>query len=238
MIDVKVQKENYTNDFEIIQVPLLDPDVLVQYLVTAGLKIPEEQVVEFWQKKREAREEWALLSPASNKDIPIAIYGDAARLHATQADSKYLGVFISLPLWRPKSTRFSRWCIFSIPRKRLYGTYGRETLQPILRRIVFKMNLLFEHGVVRPDGGHLRFICTEIRGDWEWHKQLFDMTSSWKGVSSVCFRCDCTARSGDPKQLYHCVDDDPNWHEFTLPEFLATQIKHNPTCNLLCRMLV
>lgn len=231
-MDLKLRKKNYTDDSEIAKVPFLDPDILVQYLFKTGLTIPQELVTAFWARKREAGEEWALQSPATPQHIPIAIYGDSARLYATQADSKFLGIFISFPLWRPKSTRYSRWCIFSLENKRLYG---RETLHTVLSRITFKLNLLFENGIEGPDGVPLRFVCTEIRGDWEWHKQLFDLTSSWKGITSVCFRCDCAARSDNPKKLYYCLDEDPDWKDFTLPEFLANQIKHQPTCALSCK---
>lgn len=71
LVDVKVRKLNYTNDFETVKVPILDPDRLVQYLITAGLSIPEEQVSEFWEKKMASGEEWVKSSPASTKHIPF-----------------------------------------------------------------------------------------------------------------------------------------------------------------------
>lgn len=222
MVEVKVKKLNYTRETEWVKVPLIDPDALMGYLLKSGLAIPEEQVIEIWEKKRMAGEKWALFTTASNRHIPIAIYGDSCRLVTTRRESKYLGIFLSLPLWRPRSTRYSRWCIFSLENSKLYG---QQTLRPVLQRIVYKLNMLFEHGVEGSDGQTVRFACTEIRGDWEWRKQLFNLTSSWKSISNVCFRCDCKARSCDPKKLYHCLDDDPSWREFDLAEFLATQIQ-------------
>lgn len=179
-------------------------------------------------------EEWVKSSPASTKHIPIAIYGDSSRLWATQAESKYLGIFLSFPLWRPKSTRYSRWCIFSLENAKLYG---QETLHPILKRITYKLNLLFETGVIGPGGQCFKFVCTEIRGDWEWHKMLFNRVSSWKSITDVCFRCNCLARSPNPKRLYYCVDDDPDWTEFGLADFLADQIKEGQTCTLFPNIL-
>ena len=117
-IDVKVKRLNFTNQTEIIKVPFLDPDTVMQYLINAGLTIPQEQVVEFWENKRHSGETWVENCPATNQHIPIAIYGDACRLYTARKDSKYLGIFISLPLWRPRSTRYSRWCIFSIEVKK------------------------------------------------------------------------------------------------------------------------
>lgn len=230
---MKVRKQNFTNDHETIKVPFLDPEKIVQYIFQAGLDIPERDVIEFWERKKRAGEEWATSSPASDRHIPIAIYGDSARLYASRRGSKYLGIFISFPLWRPKSTRYSRWCIFSLENAKLYG---RETLQPILQRLTYKLNLLFEQGVVGPHGQRLRFCVTEIRGDWEWHKQLFALTSSWKGIGRVCFRCNCKARSDNPKELYHCLDDDPSWEEHDLVEFVASEIHHNPTCLLFQKL--
>ena len=234
LIDVKVRKPNYTSDFEMVKVPLLDPDSLVQYLINAGLSIPEEHVSEFWEKKKASGEEWVKSSPASTKHIPIAIYGDSSRLWATQADSKYLGIFLSFPLWRPKSTRYSRWCIFSLENAKLYG---HETLHPVLKRITYKLNLLFETGVVGPGGQCFKYVCTEIRGDWEWHKMLFNLVSSWKSITDLCFRCNCVAKSPNPKRLYYCVDDDPDWKEFGLADFLADQIKEGQTCTLFPNIL-
>lgn len=143
-------------------------------------------------------------------------------------DTKFLGIFISFPLWRPRSTRYSRWCIFSLESSKLYG---HHTLHPVLQRLTYKLNMLFENGVQGSDGRVFKYAVTEIRGDWEWHKQLFNLSSTWKGVKNVCFRCNCSSRSDNPKNLYYCLDDDPDWKEFTLSEFLATQIKHDaPTC--------
>lgn len=223
-----MKKLNYTNEFEMVKAPLLDPDSVMAYLFfQAKLKISAQEVSEFWNMKRGSGEERAMLSPATTEHIPIAVYGDSCRLYNGQPGSKYLGIFISLPLWRPHSTRYSRWCIFSMECAKLFG---RETLHPILQRITYKLNLLFENGVEGPDGQKLKFSCTEIRGDWEWHKQLFDLTSSWKSIANVCFRCTACARAANPKKLYYCLDDDADWTEFSLTEFLATQIKNDLTC--------
>ena len=226
---MKVKKLNYTDEFEFVKVPFLDPDKLITYIIEAGLKIPQEEVEHFWSRKRANKEEWAIKSPATPKHIPVAIYGDAARLYTAQRESKYLGIFISLPLWRPRSSRFGRWCIFSLENAKLYGCH---TLHPVLSRITYKLNMLFENGVVGSDGVIYKFACTEIRGDWEWHKQLFSLASSWKSIANVCFRCQCVARSDDPKQLYYCTDDNTNWKHFGLVDFLASQIREYPSCPL------
>ena len=225
LIEVKVKKLNYTSESELVKVPFLEPDMVIQYLISAGLDIPEEQVVDFWERKRSVGEPWAIASPASNKHIPIAIYGDSARLQTSRKESKYFGIFISLPLWRPKSTRFSRWYIFSLENAKLLGT---QILRPTLMRITYKLNMLFETGVTATDGRQLKFSCTEIRGNWEWHKQLFNLTSSWKSVKNLCYPCDCVSKSQDPKKLYFCLDKNPGWKEFSLWEFLATQLKEGP----------
>lgn len=225
---MKVKKLDYTTGFETIKVPFLDPDKLVESLIKAGLTISERHVTEFWDKKRHSGETWAAHSPASSSHIPIAIYGDSCRLYASRADTKFLGIFISFPLWRPRSTRYSRWCIFCLENSKLYG---QHTLFPVLQRLTYKLNMLFENGVPGLDGRAFRCAVTEIRGDWEWHKQLFNLSSTWKGVKNVCFRCNCSSRSDNPKNLYYCLDEDPDWKEFTLAEFPATEIKHDaPTC--------
>ena len=72
-----MKRLNFTNQTEIIKVPFLDPDTVMQYLINAGLTIPQEQVVEFWENKRRSGETWVENCPATNQHIPIAIYGDA-----------------------------------------------------------------------------------------------------------------------------------------------------------------
>ena len=130
------------------------------------------------------------------------------------------------PVWRAKSTRCSRWLICGIEEGKLWGT---QTLNAIMKRVAFSLNLLFdgwdsERGV--PLAGGRLFTLTELRGDWLWHKQLWNFTSSWKSLKNICYRCDCVGRSNDPKDLYWEIDKGA-WHEYSRGEFIACQLRDN-----------
>ena len=114
---------------------MLDPHLLVDYLFqTAGVNIPMSVVHRFWDiKKNLACERWAVDSPASPEHIPVAIYGDACTV---RGNIKVLGIFLSFPLWRAKSTRCSRWLVCALEEAKLWGT---ETLNAIFKRICSSM---------------------------------------------------------------------------------------------------
>lgn len=220
--------------YEDIQFPLLDPHVLLhQLFTTVGLKIPASCVKEFWHFKRcVSKEAWALQSPASDEHIPLALYGDGVRLYSNQ-DVKMYGIWISLPLWRCSSSRCSRWCVAAIEHWKLYGS---QTLDTIMERLTYSLNLLFKG--FGPDGDQLcggrKFTVTELKGDWGWHKVVFQFWSAWNRKDSVCFRCNATAIPGveDAKLFW---DETADWREFSLEQFLVAQLGHRErTCSWGC----
>lgn len=214
----------HSGTYEDIKFPLFDPHVVVDYLFReVGLSINPDIVRRFWYIKRDlAKEPWAVSSPATSEHIPVAIYGDACQCKGT----KLLGIFISFPLWRAASTRASRWLLCALEESRLWNT---QTLNTIMRRITFSLNMLFDGWDLEKNkqiaDGRL-FTLTELRGDWLWHKQLWNFTSSWKALTNICYRCDCKARSANPKELFWRIDDG-EWHEYTRLEFIMTQLHKN-----------
>ena len=214
----------HSGTFEDIMFPLLDPHTLVDYLFReTGLNIQPDIVEQFWHIKRNlAREKWALASPASSSHIPIAIYGDACQCKGT----KLLGIFLSFPLWRAASTRNSRWLLCALEEARLWGT---QTLNAIMRRITFSINMLFDGWDLEKNTqlalGRV-FTLTELRGDWLWHKQLRNFSSSWKALKNICYRCDCKARSPNPKDLFWNIDDG-KWTEYNRAQFMTSQLGKN-----------
>ena len=211
---------------------MLDPHRLFHCLMTSiGLQIPESKVTGYWQIHREElREDWAIESPATSKHIPFAIYGDGAKIR--DDGTKVCGLFLSLPaIWKPRSSRCARWCIFAIEEHKLFAHF---TLDEVYRRVVYSCNLLF-HGK-DPDNPGLSlcngrvFTCTEIKGDWQWLKQSMRFQSSWKSMQSVCFLCDALGRSDNPKNVYYCCDERPNWTTYDLVGFLAHQMVDPNPC--------
>ena len=213
---------------------MLDPHEIIAYLFNEiQVQIPEAAVCEYWQHSRTLQEPWATCHPASPNHIPLGFYGDSARIDTTFASNKVLGIFLNLPLWRPKSIRYSRFLIFAIEEKFCWKSF---TLDTILRRVVWSLNLLYTgemplvdfRGAVLPTPSRnsichngAKFAVTEIRGDQLFHKEIFRFTSSWTWKSlRVCHKCDARSR-GDC--LYYAFDD---WlpTEFSLEQFLALRM--------------
>ena len=223
MVPVRIKWEKNKDAFKDIELPIIDPHVLVDYLVTkVGVCIPQDVVNRFWHIARVLeKEEWAVRSPATNDHIPLALYGDSAKCYG---GDKLVGIFISFPLWRAQ-TRNSRWCICQIEEKKLYGT---ETMDSIMSRLAFSLNQLFnaydcEKG--RELCGGLRFTVTEYRGDWLWHKMLWQFSSSWTSAKDTCYRCECRKTSPNaPEKLYY--NTNANWPEKDLVEFICQQLGH------------
>ncbi len=211
---------------------MLDPHRLFHCLMTdVGLTIPESRVEGYWKIHREElREDWAVLSPATSKHIPFAVYGDGAKIR--DDGTKVCGLFLSFPaVWKPKSSRCARWCVFAIEEHKLYLHF---TLDEVYRRLVYSCNLLFDGK--DPDypsqslcNGRV-FTCTEIKGDWQWLKFSMRFQSSWKSLQSVCFLCDSLGRSDDEKRVYYCCDERPNWTTYDLVSFLSQQMVDPNPC--------
>ena len=226
-IRIRVKKND---SYEDVNFKMLDPHILLHHLVvTAGLRIPAACCQEFWEFKRNvAREEWAIRSPATSTHVPLALYGDGVRLYNNGDPTKMYGVWLSLPLWRAKSARCSRWCIAAIESTKLYGTM---TLDAILERVAYSLNLLF-HG--RDENGaeicdKQVFCLTELKGDWEWHKLVFQFDSSWVSKSQVCFKCEAKARSTDHDELFY--SEVGCWQPYDLAAFLEKQLgRRRRTC--------
>lgn len=227
MFSVPVKSRKSPNGYELRKVPVLEPHLLFHHLfTTVGIDVPERRVHEYWRHHRHTnQEEWAVQSPASEEHVPVAFYGDSAKI--LDDGTKMLGIFMSMPaVWKPKSTRCARWCIFAIEEHRLYL---HHTLNEVLRLIVVSLNIMFSgHDPQRPwlqlAAGRV-FTVTELKGDWLWHKTVFRFWSSWSRLSHACFRCNAKARSNDPLQLYYCLDPHPHWTEYDVSGFLADQIR-------------
>ena len=222
-LKVKVRKSKIlTSESEEIELPVLLPHDIINYLFTeVGLDIPSEAVRQFWHVVRDlGREPWAVASPASTDHIPLAIYGDSCQV---KGGEKLMGIFLSLPLWRPKSTRCSRFLMVAIEENRLFGA---ETCDTIMACLVTSINQLFD-GMDR-DGRPLAhgrcFTITEMRGDWLYHKLVWQFSSRWNRLKDICYLCDCKGRSRNEKELFWRVDGE--WHEYDKVDFLLTQLGH------------
>lgn len=197
----------------------------------------------YWDHCRGMREPWACASSASRDHMPIGIHGDGARLWTQVRVEKVVGVFLNLPLFRPRSVRHSRWLLFSIARDKLIKN---RTMNVVWKRLVWSLNCAFNgiNPTTSPGGGpltgldfdraglplcrsHWKFAVTELRGDWEFHRDTWRFTASWQS-QLVCFRCTAVTR-GDHARVYYNNSPTSVWihEEFGLEQFIARRLKEN-----------
>ena len=236
-----------------VELELLEPFSVIQYLwQTVGVEITPEAVSQWWGHHRKYGAPWAVYSCASSEHIPLALYGDAARTRQVPygPPEKVLGLFLSCPLFRPKSARASRWLIFSIDE---YLLYKHKTFACVLARVTWSLNALFEgkfpscgpEGQVlsgtaaaragQPICGGAKFSVCQLRGDWAYHKEVFRLRSSWASGTNqpVCFLCPAMSRG---RRRYYNLDESGDlWSEqYSFCDFLCNQIPMSKPCSLPC----
>lgn len=227
--------------------PIIHPHRILNYLFdTVGVEVDPCDVHSYWDHARAMQEPWACCSPASRDHMPLGLHGDAARLWTQVRVEKMVGIFVNLPLFRPKSVRHSRWLVFSIGRDKLIKN---RTFNVVWERLVWSLNWAFEgvHPRSGPGGrpltgadlaragmplcrSNMRFSVTELRGDWEFHRDVWRFTASWQG-QQVCYRC-AAGTKGDEAYLYYNGGQTSRWlhEEFSLEQFLARRLKDRQLC--------
>lgn len=241
-----IKNEKLPSGYEMVNLEVLDPHAVIAYLFNeCGIAIPEDKIQLFWKHHREVKSPWMDAYRGSDSHIPLGLYGDGARARqqAYQEPEKVVGVFINLPLWRPKSARHSRWLLFSIDEQLCYK---RETMNCVYRRIVWSLNHMFtgQYPTHGPNGEPLssplagtalthdrkNFALVEHRGDWSYFKWLLGFRSSWKaGVNApVCFKCRAFGTGPFHTRYYYVGDNSPNWTtEHTAVSFIAEEMPTN-----------
>ena len=232
-VPIKVDKVVDPRGFTTQKMRMIDPHRLLHWLFAdVGIDLPPSEVKAFWEKEKANGAQWATCSPASHEHVPVALYGDACAL-VNNIDSM-VGIFLSLPLFRPYSTRCRQFCIFAIEVSRLDK---ERTLRRVMHRVMWSMNLAFDR--VDEFGNRLarRFCVTEFKGDWQWYKvYTFKFCSAWNSVLNPCFRCNAKARATraaeDPGVVYYNTQENTPWHELSCCEFLARQLPEENPCRL------
>ena len=171
-----------------MELPVLLPFDILEYLINeCGLRFHNDLLASFWGHLDLVGDEWAKSTAdyrrrAPGQVWPLGLYGDEAVVGLINNPFlKVVGLFLSIPVYRPSATRLSRFLLFAIESDKI-KSYP-ETLFPVLEAIVASMNRLTEVGI-----GSKRFLCSEIRGDQGFFKQVLRHKSWWKD-SFVCFRC-------------------------------------------------
>lgn len=234
--------------------PIVYPHRVLSYLFdTVGIDVPDEDVVSYWRHSREVGEPWAINNPATEHHVPLGIHGDAARLYTQYKFEKMVGIFFNVVLFRPRSIRFSRYMLFSIPHHKLYKN---RTLNAVWHNLAWSFNCCFNG--VNPTAGprgealvgknleragtpitkmNRKFCVTEYRGDWEWHRDTWRPYATWQGIQT-CLKCPAVAK-GDPQYLYHNTSGscEPRckWiqEEYSLVQFVSRSLKETQLCSSL-----
>ncbi|CAK9112309.1 Uncharacterized protein SCF082_LOCUS52077, partial [Durusdinium trenchii] len=246
-IRAPVRDRKSRKGFKWMNIEMLEPYSVIQYLwCTVGLEIDDAQLHNFWAEHRARGTPWAV---ATETDfIPLALYGDGCRIRqvSLQPVQKAIGIFLSCPLYRPKSARACRWLLCTLDENLLYK---EVTLNKIFARIVWSLNLLWEDrfpacdpfGQPVPERFRARigtpitgkrFQVVEFRGDWVWQKQVFRFNSTWLAGARkpVCFACPAY-RTGQCRYT-DVTESSPLWdRQYTYLEFLNREM---PASGLSC----
>ena len=193
--------------------PIFLPKQILEYLLMEiQLEIDMDEIKRFWTHAKRFNLPWAGASH-DGLHVPLALYGDSAKFSAI--GEKVTGIFMSMPLWNPRSARFSRFLLCALE---TYTSLGGLTLNPVFQKIVESMWDFYTNGLQINDRTY-KFVCIELRGDWEWHCHVFQLTYTWRS-DQFCWRC-----HADKKNNPNFLDfgDDPSWTttERTQAEFLA-----------------
>ena len=161
-------------------VPLFDPHAVLEYLFDEiGVCIDPLQVQRYWTEAAERGCPWAQ-GDCGNR-IPLKLFGDDC-VYDDRLNKAY-AIYMSLPLWRPRAARNSRFLIWAQKSTQFAGFQG---LQPLLARMVWSLNMAFEKAL--PKTG-LRFAVVEIGGDWSWNRFFWQFERHWNG-QKPCPYCD------------------------------------------------
>ena len=235
--------------FQIQEWPILDPHSVVSFLFEdAKLSIPQQAIHRYWEHHCRFGEPWAQ-NTATHGMVPLGLFGDSARASTAFGHVNVVGIFMNIILFRPKSIRLSRYLLFAIEDEKLWG---HHTLNTVYRRVCWSLRACFQgihpcydqYGKELParlkkvagsplTSSHTKFVVTEVRGDWQWHKKVFRFPGvSWNGLS-MCYHCRARSKGQWP-DLYWNLGETTTWdqHEFTLAEFLEERIPSRGICFL------
>ena len=221
MVTTSVKAKQDSSEVVEVKIPVLLPHRILLYLFTVlGVFIRPEDIEQYWKHCKEFCI-WAHNEDFDGEHVPVTLYGDTARYGQGYDQSKITGCFMSLPLWRPKSTRMSQWLLFNVSAD---ISLGPQTLNPLYLAVVESLNEAF-HG--RTLEGPLlphKFGVTEIKGDWEFHYQTFNLRRFWK-TRYICWRCDAENHAN---ATHSCFDfcDTPTWQRTTISHasFVANMV--------------
>ena len=213
MVKTRVRKrEDSTAEIE-RSIPVLLPHMIFKYLCDeVGLEIGANVLRRYWQHCK-AVMPWATNPDFDGLHIPVTIYGDTARYGQGYDQSKVTGCWMSLVLWRPRSTRMSNWLLWCLNADL---SLGAKSHNPLYLAVVQSLNSCF---IGKTPGGETmthKFAVTEIRGDWEFQAQTFGMKRFWK-CRFICWRCDAENHV-NAEHSFLDLSESPSWANTSLSQ--------------------
>ena len=159
-----------------VQLPMLDPGDILNYLHSHVLEAPMSEVQRYWDS---LRSKGLLSNLVTDQHIPVTLYGDEVQINK-QGDS-ILGLYISYTLFKPRKVRTMHYNFFTL---RSHLVDGVHTLWPILRRAAASLNAVFDQPGVK-------FAVAEYKGDWPFLRKLFRFIPSYTGhrILAICLTC-------------------------------------------------
>jgi hypothetical protein len=128
-----IVKENLSGDdytTKPTKLPVFLPEHLLSYLFgNLCMEIGDDAVEKYWSHAKIHNCPWKDIS--SGYHCPLGLYGDGAKYAPT--GEKIIAFFLNIVLWAPKSSRMSRWLLFSVENDQ---SLGPATLNPLLAPIV------------------------------------------------------------------------------------------------------
>lgn len=249
-IRAPVRNKKSPTGFSVETYPILHPHRIISFLMDhVQINVCKAEVAEYWQHARRMGEQWAVNHPSPGDHIPLGLHGDSARLWTQCTFEKYTAISFNILHFRPKSVRYSRFVVFSIPTAKLFKN---RTLNSVWRRLAWSFEALYQGTYPQTGVGGApltdhnlkfaglpitksgqRFALCEFRGDWEWHCSMWRPTASWQSIN-ICFKCPAVAAGESAELLYWNIKEPCGWHqqEFGLEQFLARRLKDTNLCIL------
>ena len=137
--------------------------------------------------------------------------------------------FLSLVLWRPKSTRMSQFLLWSLNGDR---SLGWKSHNPLYLAVVKSLNKAFDGFTWEGAQLNRKFCVTQIKGDWEYHWQTWRLNRYYK-TRFICWRCDAENHTNAAHSVTD-VSENPSWHatELSHNQFVVEGMQDNHVCDL------
>lgn len=250
-IKVPVLDRKVPEGYRLEKQPIILPHRIMSYLFNeVNLDIPKAGLHSFWEASHLRGDPVASDLALVRDRVPLGLYGDAAQLVTRYKKEKIMCLWLNIPCWRPKSVRFSRFLMWSCDDGLILEN---KTVNSVLRWIVWSCNILYDgiNPTYAPGGRLLnaknlersgtpitwdnrQFCVAELRGDWEFHKMVWNFKCSWKSID-ICFRCPAVSKSdNDAGKLYWNCQEGCSWEQqkFSTAQFISQRLPDRHICYL------